>query len=316
VMLTIVIVIALVLAAALLAVITAIGTIVIERAHPPTGRFVDVTGGRLHLLELGPADGTPVVMLHGASANLQDMRLTLGELLAKHHRVILIDRPGHGWSDRPGGDDDASPARQAALIREVFDRLGVTRAIVVGHSFAGAVVTAFALAYPERVAGLVLLAPATHPWRGGVAWFYTLTGVPVVGPLFARTVVLPLALLLLDRVCRAVFAPQPMPESYPQRAAIPLLLRPPVFIANAKDVAQLLGSVKRQSPRYGEISSPIVLITGDRDTIVPPDTHSRPLARTLPHSKLIVLPGVGHAVQHVAADAVATEIDRLAEAAR
>jgi pimeloyl-ACP methyl ester carboxylesterase len=313
---TLAIVTALVLTAALLAAITAIGTIVIERAHPPTGRFVDVTGGRLHLLELGPADGAPVVMLHGASGNLQDMRLTLGELLAKRHRVILIDRPGHGWSDRPGGDDDASPARQAALILEVFDRLGVTRAIVVGHSFAGAIVTAFALAYPERVAGLVLLAPATHPWPGGIAWFYTLTAAPVLGPLFARTVALPVAFLLLDRVCRAVFAPQPMPEGYPQRAAIALLLRPPVFVANARDVARLLDSVRRQSPRYGEIASPTVIITGDRDTIVSPDIHSRALAQTLPHSKLIVLPGVGHAVQHVAADVVAAEIDRLAEAAR
>ncbi len=66
------------------------------------------------MLELGPPDGTPVVLLHGASGNLHDMRIALGDRLAAHDRVILIDRPGHGWSDRPGGAADARPARQAA----------------------------------------------------------------------------------------------------------------------------------------------------------------------------------------------------------
>lgn len=208
---TLTIVIAVVLVGLLLAAATAVGTHAIEHAHPPMGRFVAVTGGRLHVLEIGVPDATPVVLLHGASGNLQDMRLTLGALLAKRHRVILIDRPGHGWSERPGGDDDASPSRQAALIAQALDRLGATRAIIVGHSFAGAVVTAFALAYPERVTGLVLLAPATHPWPGGIAWFYTLTATPVIGPLFARTLALPAAFPFLDALCRTVFAPQPMP---------------------------------------------------------------------------------------------------------
>ena len=92
--------IALVLAA--LAVVTAIGTAAIERAYPPAGKFVEVEGGRLHVLELGPADAPAIVLLHGASGNLGDMRLALGESLAARYRVILVDRPGHGWSDRPG----------------------------------------------------------------------------------------------------------------------------------------------------------------------------------------------------------------------
>ena len=257
----------------------------------------------------------PVVLLHGASGNLQDMRLALGDRLAARHRVILIDRPGHGWSGRPGGDEDASPTRQAALIAEVLDRLGIRRAIIVGHSFAGAVVTAFALSFPERVAGLVLMAPVTHPWPGGIAWFYRVAATPVIGPLFARTVVLPAAFPFLDRFSAAVFAPQAMPEDYPRLAAIPLLLRPSAFVANARDVAALKESVTRQSPRYGEITAPTVIVTGDRDTIVSPTIHSRALAATLPHAKLIVLPGIGHAVQHVAADLVVSEIERLAAGA-
>lgn len=307
---------AVVLVAALLALATAVGAVLIERQHPPAGRFVDVDGGRLHVLELGTQHaGVPIVLLHGASGNLHDMRLALGERLARNHRVILIDRPGHGWSARLGGDDDASPPRQAALIARTLDALGIKRAIVIGHSFAGAIVTAFALGFPDRVAGLVLLAPVTHPWPGGIAWFYSLSATPVVGPLFARTVVLPVAFPFLQVFARTVFAPQPMPEDYVRRSALALLLRPSAFLANARDVAQLKESVTRQSPRYAEITAPTVIVTGDRDTIVSPDIHSRALAATLPHAKLIVLPGVGHAVQHVAADLVVAETERLAQGA-
>ena len=299
----------------LLAGATAIGSFAIGRAHPPSGRFVEVTGGRLHVLELGTRTGAPpVVLLHGASGNLNDMRVALGERLAARHRVILIDRPGHGWSGRP---NDAAPAtRQAALIAEALDRLDARRTIIVGHSFAGAVVTAFALNYPDRVAGLVLLAPVTHPWLGGIAWFYSMTATPLIGPLFARTIALPVAFPFLEIFARTVFAPQPMPEDYVSRSALALLLRPSAFIANARDVEQLRESVVRQSPRYGEITATTVIISGDQDTIVSTDIHSRALAATLPHAKLIVLPGVGHAVQHVAADLVLAEIGRLADGAR
>src|ERR1044072_8246427 len=263
-----------VLVVAVLALVTAAGAFMIARQHPPAGRLVEVDGGRLHVLELGPRnDGVPIVLLHGASGNLHDMRLALGERLARDHRVVLIDRPGHGWSAR-GGDEDASPSRQAALIAQTLDALGIKRAIVIGHSFAGAIVTAFALAFPERVAGLVLLAPVTHPWPGGIAWFYSLASTPVIGPLFARTVVLPIAFPFLQTAARSVFAPQPMPEDYVRRSALALLLRPSVFVANARDVARLKESVTRQSPRYGEIAAPIVIVTGDRDKILAADISS------------------------------------------
>jgi pimeloyl-ACP methyl ester carboxylesterase len=300
--------IGLALVIALLAIATALGTIAIERRYPPAGRFVDVTGGRLHVLEAGPPDGVAVVLLHGASGNLADMRLNLGERL-RHHRVILIDRPGHGWSDRIG--EDSSPARQAELIAQALEKLGVRRAILVGYSWSGALATAYALDHPDRVAALVLLAPVLYPWPGGVAWHYRLAALPVIGPLFARTIVLPVAFPLIGAFTRGLFTPQAMPEGYVGDAAIPMVLRPAEFIANAHDVASLKQNVARQSPRYPEITASTVIITGDRDTIVSPRIHSRALAATLPHAKLIVLPGVGHAVQHVVADVVVAEIEKL-----
>jgi pimeloyl-ACP methyl ester carboxylesterase len=296
----------------LLAALTAIGTVMIERQYPPAGRFVEVTGGRLHVLERGQPDAPVVVLLHGASGNLQDVNAALGALLATRYRVIMIDRPGHGWSDRPGGDDDSSPARQAALIAQALEKLGVARAILVGVSWSGALATNYALTFQERVTGLVLLAPVSHRWPGGIAWNYRLASMPVLGPLFVRTALMLLAYPMLDRLVGAAFAPQAMPDGYPARAALALALRPGEFLANARDVANLKANVTLQAHRYGEIRVPVVIVAGDRDTTVSPDIHSKALAAAIPNAKLIILPGVGHIIHHAKAELVIGEIDAIA----
>jgi pimeloyl-ACP methyl ester carboxylesterase len=284
----------------------------IERQYPPAGRFVEVTGGRLHVLERGQPDAPVVVLLHGASGNLQDVNAALGALLATRYRVIMIDRPGHGWSDRPGGDDDASPARQAALIAQALEKLGVARAILVGVSWSGALATNYALTFQERVTGLVLLAPVSHRWPGGIAWNYRLASMPVLGPLFVRTALMLLAYPMLDRLVGAAFAPQAMPDGYPARAALALALRPGEFLANARDVANLKANVTLQAHRYGEIRVPVVILAGDRDTTVSPEIHSKALAAAIPNAKLIILPGVGHIIHHAQAELVIGEIDAIA----
>lgn len=303
------------------AAMTAIGARLIARAYPPTGTFVEADGIRLHVVDLDRrakpvADDPPVVLLHGASGNFEDMRLALGDALSLHHRVIMIDRPGLGWSDRPLDDADASPARQAQMISEVLEHFDIDRAIVVAHSLAGVVATALALDDPFRVAGLVLIAPVSHPWPGGVAWYYRVASAPVIGPLFARTFALPVGMLLLGPAVDAVFAPQSPPRDYAARTGTSLVLRPESFLANARDVVGLYDFVTGQAPRYADITAPTTIITGDRDVTVSTDIHARALARALPRGKLIVLPGIGHMVQHVAADRVIAEIDELAMQAR
>ena len=181
-------IIALATAGLALALATQIGVVLIQRAFPPQGRMIDVAGARLHVVELGPRDaaGPPIVMLHGASSNLRAMQ-PLGERIAKTRRVILIDRPGHGWSTRERVED-STPAIQGRMIVETLTRLGVDRAIVVAHSWAGALALRIALDHPDRVAGLVLLAPVAYPWRGGAGRYNDVISTPLIGPLLAHTI--------------------------------------------------------------------------------------------------------------------------------
>ncbi|UGY19876.1 alpha/beta fold hydrolase [Bradyrhizobium septentrionale] len=302
-----------VLAVAGLALATQIGVALIQRAFPPQGRMIDVAGARLHVVELGPRDaaGPPVVLLHGASSNLRAMQ-SLGDRIARTRRVILIDRPGHGWSTRERVAD-STPVIQGRMIVEALTLLGVDRAIVVAHSWAGALGLRIALDHPDRVAGLVLLAPVAYPWRGGAGRYNDLISTPLIGPLLAHTVTLPLGYLVANPGARGVFAPQEMPDDFVSDSATLLLLRPREFIANARDLVTLKSAVVEQAPRYAEIKAQVTIITGDVDKTVSTRIHSRPLAATAPNAKLIVMPGVGHMVQYAVPDLVASEIEAVAD---
>lgn len=288
----------------------------IAERFPPGGSFVEVGGVRLHYLDLGREhDGPAVVLVHGASSNLLDMRLSLGERLAERHRVIMFDRPGFGWSDAPTGPGTASPRIQADLIHEALDKLGVGRRIVVGHSWAGALVLAFALAHPEELDGVVALAPVSHPWPGGISWYYSLAATPVAGTVFVGTLMMPMAEALLASGVESVFGPQAPPRDYVRKAGIPLVLRPDAFRSNAGNVAALYDFVVEQSKHYGEIEVPVTIITGAEDTTVLPSIHSAALEREVPDVRLVMLDGVGHMPHYARPDVVIAEIDRIAERA-
>ena len=305
---------ALIASALVLALVTQVGAVLIERAHPPQGQMIAVDGARLHVVDLGPrqASGPAVVMLHGASSNLEVMR-PLGERLARTHRVILIDRPGHGWSTRERFSD-STPQPQARMIAEVLQQLGIGSAVLIAHSWSGALALRIALDHPERVAGLVMLAPVAYPWPGGVSQYNYVVTTPVVGPLLAYTVTLPLGLMVADSGTRSVFAPQPMPENFIRDSATRLLLRPREFLANAWDLVTLRAAMAEQAPRYATLSMPISIIAGDADKTVSTHIHSQPLARTAKNTRLTVLPGVGHMIQYAAPDLIVSEVEAMAGA--
>jgi pimeloyl-ACP methyl ester carboxylesterase len=299
-------------ALAILALVTQAGVLVLQRVYPARGQMIEVAGARLNVLDIGPRDaaGPPVVMIHGASSNLEVMRQPLGDRLARDHRVILIDRPGHGWSTR-AREADSTPAIQGRMIDEALEKLGVGSAILVVHSWSGALGARMALDHPGRVAGLVMMAPVAYPWPGGVGWYNKLVSTPVIGPLLAYTVTLPLGYFLAEPGARGVFLPQALPDGFVGNTATLLMLRPREFLANARDLVTLKAAVAEQAPRYGNIRAPTVAIAGDIDKTVSTNIHSRPFADAVPGAKLIVLPDVGHMIQNAAPELVISEIGAM-----
>jgi pimeloyl-ACP methyl ester carboxylesterase len=264
----------------------------------------------------GGGERGAVLLVHGASGNFADLHVALADRLAKHgFRVFAVDRPGHGWSDRLGGREASSPERQADWIREALARRGATRAIVVVHSLAGVLGLAMALNAPEFTRGLVLLAPVSHPWVGGVSWYYHVAASRVLGPIF-RWLVAPTAILLsMPGGVKSVFAPGPVPPDYIARTRLPLMLRPWTFRANAEDVADIEGHVAALHGRYGAVRAPTAIVTGDRDAIVYAHIHSTGCAADIPGATLRVLEGVGHSPHYAAPDVVIEailEVDRRA----
>jgi pimeloyl-ACP methyl ester carboxylesterase len=304
------IVIAVVLA--LGALVTAIGSWLIGRAHPPRGRFVKVRRIRQHVVEFGTAaaDAPPIVLIHGAGCNLEDMR-ALGKQLAARHRVILIDRPGMGWSKRKTRDGSA-PQFQAAILREVLDQLGIARAMIVGHSWGGALAMSFALDYPDRTAALILLGSPLYPLAHPTTLLYALFAMPIVGWIYARTLALPLGLPFVGLALGSAFLPQLPPRDYLKRSAALLLLRPSTFLANARDMADLKRNLEPQPSRYPGFSVPTLVMSGASDFVVAPAFHAVPFAAAVPHAKLVILPGIGHMLHHAATERVLAEIEGLA----
>jgi pimeloyl-ACP methyl ester carboxylesterase len=312
---------ALTLAALVLAAWTWIAGARAASRFPPRGIFAKVTGGQLHLRDLGPRNAPPhrtIVMIHGASCNHMALVLPLAEpLVAAGFRVIAIDRPGHGHSERPGGRRDASPVRQAELIAEALRAIGIEEAIVLAHSFAGAIATTMAVTHPAQVKGLVLLAPVTHPWPGGITWYYHPGSWPVVDLLFSHTLPVAGFAMTAKAGVAGVFTPQRAPDDYIEATHLPLMVRPANFRANAQDVAALAAHVATWSSRYAEIRQPVTVISGDADTVVWTSIHTEALGREIPDIRKVVLPGVGHVPHHADTGRVIAEVlDLSARAAR
>ncbi|MDP3897682.1 MAG: alpha/beta hydrolase, partial [Mesorhizobium sp.] len=272
-----------------LAGVTRIGAWLTERRNPPIGNFVTVNGTRLHVVHVaGPADADlpPIVFIHGASGNLKDQMIPFAKALEGRAEMLFLDRPGHGWSER--GPDNEDPHGQARTIAALMDEVGMESAIIVGHSFGGAVAATFALDHPRRTRGLVFLAPVSHPWPGGAtSWYYSLTKKPVIGRIFSEVLAYPGGVLRMQAATDCVFSPNKAPDGYASDASIGLVLRPGAFRANAIDVEGLYRHARALAPRYPEIATPTVVISGDRDTVVYEEIHSAGLARDIPGAELV-----------------------------
>lgn len=276
-----------------------------EASFPPSGRFATVDGLRLHYEVKGR--GPDLVMIHGASGSLRDLSFSLRDQLADRFRVILVDRPGLGYSDAIG---DSGLAAQVRFLRRGLAGIGLQDPILLGHSFGGSVALNWALQGGAKA--LVLVGAPSMPWPGRLDPWYRLTATEI-----GRNLAIPLASAFVTdayvaRTTAAIFAPDPVPEGYAAHIGAALTLRRKTLAANTAQVNALHAELVAMAPRYAGLALPVELIHGSADEIVPLAVHSGPLSQRLPDARLTVIQGAGHMPHHDHAQVVVDAIDRAA----
>ncbi|MEO9780837.1 MAG: alpha/beta fold hydrolase [Sedimentitalea sp.] len=281
------------------------------RLVPQAGEVVPVAGGRVHYVDLGPKDAQTLVMIHGLSGQLQHFTYALAGLLAQQYRVIVVDRPGCGYSTRDS-DALADPSEQGRMIGEALDRLGVERPVLVGHSLGGAVSLAMAMDRPDRVGGLALLCPATqHEDAVPEVFKGLLVKSPLVRRLIGATIAVPMAAATKDRVLGIVFHPEPPSQDFMIGAGGALGLRPKAFVAASSDAVALRDSGNAQSARYEkELRVPGGILFGAADGILSPAVHGHTMQ--VHGLEYETLEGRGHMIPMTAPADCADFIRRMA----
>ncbi len=284
-----------------------------EQDHPPLGRFLEVEGVRLHLLDRGPdrPGGRPAaVLLHGNGSMIEDMLSSgLVDRLAEGRRVIAFDRPGYGYSERPRGRPWTAE-RQADLIAGALERLGVTGAVVLGHSWGCSVAVQVALRHPSLVSALVLEGGYFFPTPRLDVVGMSAPAIPVLGDVLRHTLAPPLSRLLWPRLMRKVFGPAPVPpkwREFPREMA----LRPSQLRAAAEESALMIPGAWAAQARYGEVRVPVAIVAGEGDRMADPAAQSARLHRAIPQSTYREVPGTGHMVHQTATDEVLAAVEQV-----
>ncbi|WP_246744975.1 alpha/beta fold hydrolase [Methylocystis sp. Sn-Cys] len=280
-----------------------------ESEHPPIGRFIDVDGVRLHYIDKGKGD--VVTLIHGNLTLAEDFLLSgIVDKLAERYRVIVFDRPGFGYSDRP--HRVWTPGAYAELLQKAFSQLGVERVTVVTHSFASLIALDLALQYPALVEGLVLIGGYFYPTARADVFFMSFTAIPGLGDVMRYTISPPLTRLFLPGVLRWLFSPAPVTERFEKGFPNSFAARPVQIGAEAEDSVLMVASAMQLQARYAELKLPIVILAGDGDKMVDLDRQSRRFHDEAPQSELIVIPGAGHMAHHTAPDQIVAAVDRVA----
>ncbi|AUB85582.1 alpha/beta fold hydrolase [Candidatus Thiodictyon syntrophicum] len=271
-------------------------------AATPDSRFMTIpfpgTGGlEIHYLERPAAAGAEqraFLLLHGFTFNSFTWGAVL-DPLAELGRTVAYDQLPYGLSAKPlagdwSGADPYAKESAIAQVGAVMQGLGLGHAILVGNSSGGTLALEAALAYPERVTGLILVAPWVHAQR------------PTIPAAVAQLTQLQRLSLF---IARKLGNPTLLEYSYQDPARLTAARRDQAIIHTRVanwDLAwgalldRSLSSAVDISDRLGQVRVPVLLITSDQDKLVKPE-DTRRVAAALPHATLKVLPGCGHVPQ-------------------
>jgi pimeloyl-ACP methyl ester carboxylesterase len=283
-----------------------------ERDNLPAGRFIEVEGVRLHYLEQG--EGPVLLLLHGNIVTADDFRTNgLMERLSRSFRVIAIDRPGFGYSERPRATS-WTPKAQARLMHLALRHLGADQYLVLAHSWGTLVALQMALQAPDKVRGLLLLSGYYYPGARLDVPVAALPAIPLLGDLMRFTLSPLLGRLAWPLAAKGLFSPHEVTETF-RREDPWMLLRPGQVRATADEAALMVEAAAALAPRYAELHMPVLLMAGKNDRVIDPGSHSGRLHQDVPHSALTLLPDVGHMVQHLAQNEIVEAVNDLAERA-
>ena len=283
-----------------------------EQDNPPAGQFLEVEGVRLHYVERG--SGEPLVLLHGNGSMIQDFESSgLVDLAAKNFRVIIIDRPGFGHSSRPR-NVIWTPDAQAQLIRRALERLGVSRAIVLGHSWGSSVAVALALRFPDAVRGLVLASGYYYPTLRPDVVALSTPAIPVVGDVLGHTLSPLMSRLMWPLMLAKIFGPRSAPHKF-ERFPKEMALRPSQIRASAAESALMVPDAFQFKDKYAELKMPVVIIAGEDDRLIDIDKQSARLHAYVSQSAFHRIPQNGHMIHQTATDEVMAAINEVAGSA-
>jgi pimeloyl-ACP methyl ester carboxylesterase len=283
----------------------------VEKKLPPRGRFIDVDGARIHYLDEGT--GPTLLLVHGLAGQMHNFTYSLLGKLRHEFRVVILDRPGSGYSTRPG-KASATISAQARMISRFCQELRLGRPLIVGHSLGGAIALALALNHPEQVAGLALLAPVTHrPERVPPPFDGLAIASPLVRRLIAWTVATPLSIANRERALATLFGPEPVARDFALRGGGLLNLRPCSFIGASADLVATHGELGEMPARYEELAMPVGILYGSDDRILDPAAHGNGLAAKVAGADLELIEGGGHMIPITSADHAATFVARIAQ---
>ena len=268
------------------------------------GQFVSVNGQRLHYVSKG--SGRPVVFIHGNPGSHQDYSMEVLGRVAQSYRAFAFDRPGHGYSERHNGAATTVEV-QARLLCEAWHKLSIEKPMLVGHSWGGAVALAAALKYEDELSGLVLLAPAAYPSDSN-EWWTVVPHIPWLGNLLVKMFAPLIGRGIVRASLKEAYHPEPVQENYLRSAAV-LWTRPEQVKACAADDRSLNDSLKVLSERYAEIRLPVVIVAGDSDLLLEPNSQSRRLHQTISGSELVVLQRTGHQIPQTRPESVINAIE-------
>jgi len=263
-----------------------------QQLADPDSKFISVDGVQVHYKTVGEGEPT-MILLHGFGAGEFTWQEVV-EPLAEYGMVVTYDRPGFGLTERPMpgqwiGPNPYSSGFQPGLLVGLMDSLGIESAILVGNSAGGNVAAQTALEYPERVRGLMLVDASIYGYRGAEKLSEGVLSLPVVqnvGPLLAR-----MAALLGTRFADSSWH-EPAKLSPELRAKYGTQLRADHWDYGFWEAGRV-GLPDDLTARLEELDLPVLVITGDDDSVVPTDNSVR-LAGELPNAQLAVMSDCGH----------------------